>query len=321
MSPVKMWSRLEALASGTAGVPAAVAYIKWLANGLQVSVLLRFIAKHAALLRSRAEIWGEVGFALLTLRRERRAARWLADWRARVDLEPWMLINVGVAHRHVGDLATAAAATEHALALPRDHTFVYHASVGALDAGLRGDRARAMTLLAETSGATVTGHAAFWRALAEAIVAAPDSGGEPDRRKRFRLARQKERRGQGRRAHISEQPRPPPRPRPHRARHRARHRRPARALVVADRLLLLTARHPATGVHLREGRSSRRSGLIIDGRQPVRTRERGHLLPLRQQIDLGYPVEAITVREIDVHCLAGQEGRRQLALPELDHVE
>jgi len=190
--PAEMWRKLETLGTdGNAGTAAVVAYLKWLVTCLQKGVLLRFIKKYGERLRASTETWGQVGVALLNLRHSARAARWLADWRARDDVQPWMLVNVAVARRHVGDFAEAAAASEHALTLPRDHTFAYHGAMAAFEAALRGEGARARKILADSSGDAATGHVAFWRSLAEAVCAAADAAAEPDRRRRFRLARGK----------------------------------------------------------------------------------------------------------------------------------
>ena len=50
----------------------------------------------------RDESWGMVGYALCTLNRMRATAHWLADWHTRADIQPWMLANLCIALRHLG---------------------------------------------------------------------------------------------------------------------------------------------------------------------------------------------------------------------------
>jgi len=46
--------------------------------------------------------WGQVGFALIQFNRMNAVARWLADWRSRPNVQPWILFNLCLALRHQG---------------------------------------------------------------------------------------------------------------------------------------------------------------------------------------------------------------------------
>jgi tetratricopeptide (TPR) repeat protein len=188
--PARFWPKLEALLARPPGAAAIAAYLRWLADGGQRSVLLRFVRRYDTLLRKQTRLWADVATALVNLGRARLAVPWLADWRDRPDVEPWMLVNAAIAYRSQGDLAGADAVTQHALALPRDWTFPYHASTGAFEAAVRGDLAVAKGLLDKSIGPSPTIHADFWHALGRAVVLAADNATQPDRRRRLVLARE-----------------------------------------------------------------------------------------------------------------------------------
>jgi hypothetical protein len=64
-------------------------------------------------------LWGKVGYALSCAGRHQNAAAWLADWRQRKEVEPWMLDNLLIAYQETGCDAEAATLIEDARACPR----------------------------------------------------------------------------------------------------------------------------------------------------------------------------------------------------------
>ncbi|MCB1127888.1 MAG: hypothetical protein KDM81_15445, partial [Verrucomicrobiae bacterium] len=59
------------------------------------------------------ESWGHVGYGLITLNRMRAGARWMADWRTRRIVQPWMLFNYCLALRDLGRYDEANAVARH----------------------------------------------------------------------------------------------------------------------------------------------------------------------------------------------------------------
>jgi hypothetical protein len=60
-------------------------------------------------------VWGQVGYALSNFNQMKQAASWLADWRTRSHIQPWMLFNLCVALRHMGRYDEAYAIAQHVL--------------------------------------------------------------------------------------------------------------------------------------------------------------------------------------------------------------
>jgi tetratricopeptide (TPR) repeat protein len=59
--------------------------------------------------------WGQVGYALSNCGRMHEAAAWMADWRSRREIQPWMLFNLCLALRHLGQYAEANDVARHVL--------------------------------------------------------------------------------------------------------------------------------------------------------------------------------------------------------------
>jgi tetratricopeptide (TPR) repeat protein len=88
----------------------------------------RFIREHREGLRARDETWGTVGYVLHTMKRNRQVVEWLADWRERSEVEPYMLNNLFFSLQSVGNREEAAAVLARGLELPRhdDTTMRFH---------------------------------------------------------------------------------------------------------------------------------------------------------------------------------------------------
>lgn len=139
----------------------------------------RFVGPRAAVLRSRPEIYGQVGYALVIVGDDRGAIEWLGDFSQRAGVRPWMLFNLALAllargqwdeARHV---AQAALLLEEDNTTPLHHTFV--ALVGAVDGRL--DEARAH--LAKVRRKDLDEWAKFIHALADSLLCL--GGGEGGR--------------------------------------------------------------------------------------------------------------------------------------------
>jgi tetratricopeptide (TPR) repeat protein len=89
-------------------------------------------------------VWGTYAYLLLEDGRRAEVVAWMKDWQHRDGRQPWMLLNLAVALRGLGDWAAAAAVHRHAERLPGDHTTAEHQAWLALDDALAGrlDEAR-----------------------------------------------------------------------------------------------------------------------------------------------------------------------------------
>ncbi|MEK0447846.1 MAG: Beta-barrel assembly-enhancing protease [Verrucomicrobiota bacterium] len=85
-----------------------------------------FIKVHRAALRADDDIWGTVGYGISVCDRDREALEWMADWRDRSGVRPWMLTNFASSARVCGKFAEAMSAHVYALTLKHDHTYPQH---------------------------------------------------------------------------------------------------------------------------------------------------------------------------------------------------
>jgi len=115
---------------------AAAPLVQGLAE-LKSRFLLRVLLwRRRAVLRQDDEAWGQVGFALSTFHRMKEVALWLADWRERPNVQPWMLFNLCLGLRHVGQWDEANAVARHVLDTwgHRDGSADMHLFLGVEDA-------------------------------------------------------------------------------------------------------------------------------------------------------------------------------------------
>jgi hypothetical protein len=97
-----------------------------------------FIFRHKASLCKHPETWGMTAYALLGLANHRKAARWMRNWKSRGDAQPWMLLNLVEALRHLGKTTEAREVGTYALSLTADHSLDLHRMWLALDEAFAG---------------------------------------------------------------------------------------------------------------------------------------------------------------------------------------
>ena len=174
---------------GSAGSPdkgvrgAAKAFLAQLAAAKKQRSLKAFIRRHGSWLFPDDQTWGMAGYALCLARCHREAATWLASWRLRPDLEPWMVLNLAVSLRELDELGAAGEVGRAALKLPPDHTTYQHRILMAADAGLVGDFGPL-----EQLGPGRTGLASHYRYLLAMLVALKAGLSGSDRRAAFAQA-------------------------------------------------------------------------------------------------------------------------------------
>jgi hypothetical protein len=113
------------------------------------------------------QTWGEVGKAFHTTEQYSETIKWLADWRTRDEVEPWMLFFLAVSLYDSGRRTEMVEVSRAALELPSDYTTMYHQLWMALDEVLRGDYAAASARMAEVDRSTLEG---FYDAIGRIVA-------------------------------------------------------------------------------------------------------------------------------------------------------
>jgi len=109
-----LWCFLR-LKPGEAQRRAAAPLVRGLAD-LKSKFLLRCLLwRRREMLARDDDAWGQVGYALSVLDRVKDVVRWLADWRTRPGVQPWMLFNLCLALRHLGNYEEANKVARHVL--------------------------------------------------------------------------------------------------------------------------------------------------------------------------------------------------------------
>ncbi len=118
---------------------ARLAVLSVIAEQRLASRLPGFVRRMRRELRADTESWGQAGYALVACGFHWRATRWLTDWRERLDIKCWMLLNLAVALRASKRHEFALCINRDALTLPPDHTRGKHLVWVALEDALSYD--------------------------------------------------------------------------------------------------------------------------------------------------------------------------------------
>ncbi|HEY7310169.1 MAG TPA: tetratricopeptide repeat protein [Gemmataceae bacterium] len=127
------------LKRGAVGRAVVVQFAKALAKNKERDRLRECIRRHGSALREDNQDWGDVGYCFATLEDYPSAVEWMKDWTQRAEAQSWMLINLVLSLRGIGDDAQANAVSRQALELKPDYTTPYHRTWLAFDAALIGD--------------------------------------------------------------------------------------------------------------------------------------------------------------------------------------
>lgn len=157
------------------GRKARIAFIEEIARWKDRPLLDRFVRREGAVLRTYSDLWAMIGFAYARVGDWRTASTWLADWRHRSDLEPWMLLNCALAQRQIGNDFDAYRASRHALTLPEDYSSPLHKIWIALDHLVVGQPATAAPLAADFEETEADAYFSHGRALAKAMLAVEEA--------------------------------------------------------------------------------------------------------------------------------------------------
>jgi hypothetical protein len=161
-----------------------------LGDGRRSWKLGRVMRRYRNHLQASTYSWGVTGYALVATDRYRAAVRWFADYQARKDVAPWILLNVAIALRATGADDEANGIQRRAIELPPDHSSHSHRAWLALESALEGSPATADHLAAISSPGALDPAHRFVHALAGAVMEM--RGAPPDRRRQaFRDVRRR----------------------------------------------------------------------------------------------------------------------------------
>jgi tetratricopeptide (TPR) repeat protein len=154
-------------------------YLEVLVEGKQAADLRDFLTRNDAWLRPEPTFWGLGGWAWTSLRDYQEAARWMHDWRTRLDALPWAHVNAVEGLRNTGREQEGAECGRLALTLPESNGLHLHHLWLASDAALAGDTKAARRSL-ETMHETAAGEPLdkdyeFLRVMVECLVDMQDA--------------------------------------------------------------------------------------------------------------------------------------------------
>jgi tetratricopeptide (TPR) repeat protein len=149
---------------------AASEYIRGLATARDKPRLDEILHHESGSLRESTLTWGAVGNALESVGRPLKCIEWMADWKTREGVQPWMLSALVVSLRARGRDAEALEAGRGALAMAPDHSYTLHRLWVAFEEALRGDAAAARTAAAEIDPSALNPYYKCVRLLALAAV-------------------------------------------------------------------------------------------------------------------------------------------------------
>jgi tetratricopeptide (TPR) repeat protein len=94
---------------------AAAPLMQLLAENDRKALFRWVLRRKADVLKADAAAWGQVGYGLTRFGMLARVADWLADWRGRDGVQPWMLFNYCLALRDVGRYSESVEVARHVI--------------------------------------------------------------------------------------------------------------------------------------------------------------------------------------------------------------
>jgi tetratricopeptide (TPR) repeat protein len=114
-----------------------VAYANALADDGRAEELCAWVDQNEALLRKQTSAWGQIGSCFSKVLNDERVAGWMHDWKERVGVQPWMLMNLSLSVRGLDRFADGAVINRHVLEnYESDYTSLYHRTWLVLDDAL-----------------------------------------------------------------------------------------------------------------------------------------------------------------------------------------
>ncbi len=159
------------LGYGKAGQYAAQALLRHYAEKKTKWRLRLMLRRHMPQLNADDTTHGLVSYALNSIGAPAEVVRRFGEWRQRVGVEPWALLNFASALRDLGRDEEAHAVGEYALTLKPDHASDKHRIWLALDAALAGKHAEAESMLSPVNESEVNNYYQFLIFITRAILA------------------------------------------------------------------------------------------------------------------------------------------------------
>lgn len=100
--------------------------IELMTHDKSVGDLTNFIYNNKQDLKSDTEVWAMGGYAFVTINDFESCKNWLADWKERDDIKPWMLWNYSLALKNTNEEAKSLQINKKALEMPFDDVTFLH---------------------------------------------------------------------------------------------------------------------------------------------------------------------------------------------------
>jgi hypothetical protein len=149
---------------------AASEYVRALSTAKKMAELDGFVSATRDRLRADALTWGAVGNALESHGRPAACAEWMADWKTRDGVRPWMLSALVVSLRFRKAFDEALETGRGALRMAPDHSYPLHRLWVAFEEAVRGDLASGRAALEEVSPDSLNSYYQCLRWLLMAVV-------------------------------------------------------------------------------------------------------------------------------------------------------
>ena len=147
---------------------AAPRFLQW----RRANEIRGFIRREKELLSRDNDLWGQTGWALLSIGDYEPAIAWIDGWERREDVEPWMILNQVVAFTILARLDEAVEVAHRATALAPDHSHVMHRVINLFGLAFQGEVERAKALLAELGHGGLSNDLEFLVRLSRAMLSA-----------------------------------------------------------------------------------------------------------------------------------------------------
>jgi tetratricopeptide (TPR) repeat protein len=169
------WGELRAGLDGLRSRPdvwaeAASEFVQGLATAHLEQDLKAFVAEEGERLRADAGTWGAVGTALESAKDAAGVVAWMADWRTRPGVRPWMLSALVVGLRACRKDVEALEAGKAALAMAPDHSYALHRLWVAFEEAVQGRPEAARAAAGEIAPESLNGYYRCLRGMAAALA-------------------------------------------------------------------------------------------------------------------------------------------------------
>ena len=162
-------------------ISAMEALLDTAARNRKAHAIQKQLKQYRPAIHAHTRLWGQVAFGLLQVNDLQGCVKWTADWHARDDAKPWMLVKAADARRCLNQFDEAMAINQHAMSLPPDNGSVHHEMWLGLEAVLAGDLDSAGQFVGHIEPESLDDYLKMLHQLMEAmaaVVASPQGDGQ-----------------------------------------------------------------------------------------------------------------------------------------------